>query len=257
MRAIDAPDASATAAPTGGRARAAALAAAAAVAAGAAGALTRLVAPDRSGAERAAGVLVVVLAAAPACAAAWFPDAGSRAERTLRAAGCAVAVWAAGASAGLGAGGGAVGAACVPAAAALLACGIATVLAAVRVDRGAAAFAAAAIVAAPSAWIFVADPWIEWRGSDAATSPSRAQTVVAANPVASITSFDGGTGVDWLRLRLLYDGPGPGEGGLSRIGQYYAARETAPGVWAGSAGFLGLLLVGAPRRLRACSPASS
>ena len=224
-----------------------------------AGAATWVLGSERTPAERAAAAVLLVLAAAPVVAAAVVPEEAQLRGR-LRVAGATfVHGWLAGAVAGLVAGAGlsATTAALVPAGVAALAAGLAMALTGRGVQQATALFAAAALALAPAASVFVADPWIEWHGGDAAASPGRAQTAVSLSPVAAVASFDGGVGVDWLRQRMMYDGPARGVPGLSLIGQYYAVREPPALAWGLAAGLLGLSAACAPRRLRPCSPGSS
>ncbi len=96
-----------------------------------------------------------------------------------------------------------------------------------------------------AALVFVADPWIEWRGSGPA-SPAKAAWVYRLSPIAAATSPEGGTGVDWQTRSLLYDGGTEGgSGGLSVIGQYYPSRPAHPIAWGGLALLAGLLFGGA------------
>ncbi len=212
---------------------------------------------DQRGRGAATAALLIVLAAAPCVGAhvgsqAAAYDLGAR----LRSAGVVfVATAVAGAAAILVAGGavGDTGAGLVPAGAAMLALGVAAVLG----SRGASAVAAticgAAVPALLAALVFLADPFIEWRGPDA-SSPRVARIVTSLSPLAAATSPRGGVDVDWLRMPLMYDGPEGSGAGLSVIGAYYPSRSPPAALWAACAALAGAVLVVVARRSRACLP---
>lgn len=106
---------------------------------------------------------------------------------------------------------------------------------------------AAALALAPAALIFVADPWIDWRGGRP-ESPERAELVLRVNPVAALTSPQGGLGADFQRMPWMYDGPAEGVPGLSLVGQYYPAVPPSPWAWGGVALTAGLAAAFAARR---------
>lgn len=221
-----------------------------ALAAGAAvGLAVRGLADDPSPPECAAAAMTVVLAAAVAGAACTGTRDGECAARLAIAARIAVLAWGSSAAAGIAAGGGA-GApegAVVAAAAAVLAFGLRAILGTLRASVPAASFSAAALALAPAALLFVADPWIDWRGGSPA-SPGRARIVLTANPLAAMTSPSGGLCVDFQRMPMLYDGPSPGVPGLSLIGQYYPAIPPSPFGWGAPVLGIGAALVAAARR---------
>jgi hypothetical protein len=195
--------------------------------------------------------MTVVVAAAVVAGACGVRAAGQAAERVRSAAWIAVLTGAAACAAGLSAGGGpgAAGAALVPAACALLAAGLRTAAGALGIRAGTASFAGAGLALAPAALLFVADPWIDWRGGTS-ESPVRAARVLAANPLAAMTAPSVGLGVDFQRMPLLYDGPSPGVPGLSLVGQYYPSVPPSPLAWAAVAGAVGAVLVAAARERR-------
>lgn len=149
------------------------------------------------------------------------------------------------AAAVLAAGGsGSVGASAVTAGAALLSVGVCASAARWATLAPAAPLVGALGPLALAALAFVADPWIEPRGSGP-ESPSRAALVYRLSPLAAITSPEGGTGVDWQTRSLLYDGgPEGGGGGLSVIGQFYPSRPAGPLAWGAAAFVLGAVLTG-------------
>jgi hypothetical protein len=205
-------------------------------------------------ARRAALAVVVLLGVASCAAAAWNAVDVSLAAR-LRRGGLVgalsfAAAWSAVAVAGRPA---LVGSALVVAAAAVLACGVATATRAVGVASGRAVFLGAATPLALAASIFVADPFVEWRGSSTPEAPSRAAAVLAVEPIASIARD---AGLDWQRSKWLYDGPTAGAPGLSVIGRYYPSSPSSPWTWGGAAavaGFVALALA-TPRRTAAILP---
>jgi hypothetical protein len=204
------------------------------------GLAVRIAASDALAEER--GSAAAVCAFALAVCLAPCAARGGRVERLLCAAasGALAAVAAVLASGGVGL----VGAAVVTAGASSLALGVSLVAA--RWDplaRGA-GLVGALVPFALAALVFVADPWIEARGSGP-ESPARASLVYRLSPIAALTSLDGGTGVDWQTRSLLYDGgPEGGAGGFSVIGQYYPSRPSSPLVWGGLAALAGVLLTG-------------
>jgi len=189
--------------------------------------------------ERASAAVIVTLALV-ACAAPALPGAPPR--RMLR----AVLVGAAAAAACVlvAGGAGALGAAAVVAGVAALATGAAILARSVSSSAPGSALLGASVPCVLCALVFVADPWIEWRGSGPA-SPSRAALVYRVSPVAAVTSPEGGTGSDWQTHSLLYDGGDlGGRGGLSVIGQFYPSRPAAPLAWGAAALLVGALLAG-------------
>ena len=193
---------------------------------------------------------MTVVLSAGTVAGALSDTACDRPGRRLVAVGAlAASVWGAAVAAGLTAGAGAeaLTAALVPAGIAALAAGVAGVLRRTGVSVGTAPWLATAVVCLPSALIFVADPWIDWRGGTL-ESPERARTVLRASPLAAMTSADRGLGVDWQRMPMLYDGPAPGVPGLSLVGQFYPARPPAPWGWGLGSLAAGAALVALGRR---------
>lgn len=134
-----------------------------------------------------------------------------------------------------------VASAAVVGAAALAACGVAALVR--RYSSAPAAFAGAFAVAAPAAFLFVADPFVGWTGGGEGTL-DRAQAVVTVNPLASIAAD---AGIDWQRRKWMYDGPAPGSTGLSVIGQDYPSRPSSPWTWALAAAALGSAALAAAR----------
>jgi hypothetical protein len=135
--------------------------------------------------------------------------------------------------------------------AATLAAGVAAMLRARGASAAVAALFGPAVVMAPAGALFVADPYIEWRGP-AAESPARADLVLRMNPLASMgqSLVVDGVALDWQRSTWLYDGPSPGARGLSVIGQYYPSRPTPALVLALTAAALGTGLCVTARRPR-------
>lgn len=142
---------------------------------------------------------------------------------------------------GSGAGAASLSAALPVAACALWGLGAATALARVGVTRDAAVLSPVVAVVVLAGLPLVADPWIEWDGSTAA-SPARAARVVALDPVSSIGSPVDGVAWDRQRGRVLYSGAGGDGQGLSVIGQYYPARPTSTWLWGAVVGGLGFVL---------------
>jgi hypothetical protein len=210
----------------------------------------RLLADGPTPAERAAAAMTVVLAAAVVGGAGAARGETSRAGRLASTARVASLAWIAASAAGAAAGGGAgaLGGAVVVAACAALACGLRAVLDRRSARPAAAEFAAAGLALAPVALLFVADPWIDWRGGSP-ESPARAGAVLAANPLAAMTSHRGGLGVDFQRMPMLYDGPAPGVPGLSLAGQYYPSVPPSPFAWGGLVLGIGAALAVVPRRV--------
>ena len=159
----------------------------------------------------------------------------------------AAATTAAGVAALLAAGApwGSLAGALVPAAAALLAHGVARIARRAGAES-AAPFWGAAAPAVLAGALFVADPFIEWDGSTP-QSTGTARRVYVVNPITAITSA---TGVDWQRQTMLYDGPAEGVPGLSYVGQYYPVGETPglPLMWAAAVGLIGSALLLVPGR---------
>jgi hypothetical protein len=215
------------------------------------GVSVRLAAGGPSPPEKAAAAMTVVLAAAVVAAASIELQESGWAARIGAWAKCAGFTWLASAAAGLAAGGGAgaLGAALVPAGAAALALGIGAALRACGCAAGPAAFGGTALACVPAALLFVADPWIDWRGGTP-ESPERARIALAAQPLAAMTSGEGGLGVDFQRMPWLYDGPAPGVPGLSLVGQYYPAIPPSPVSWGGTTLATGAALVFVFRRRR-------
>lgn len=198
------------------------------LAAAAVGALARFAAGDLPMARLAGAFLCVCLAAAICLGA--LASSGEEAWRRVP-----VLIDVCGAGSFMlftvaDAGRGAVGAAAVVFSTALLA--FAAAVAARRfASPGGAAALGAAVPVALTGLLFVADPLVEWNGA-AAASQTVANWVVRVNPLAAGCSLSGGLGVDWLRMPLLYDGPGMGGGGLSVIGQYYQGTPyPSPYLW--------------------------
>ncbi len=206
------------------------------------GALTRLA--DVAPPLRAAAAVTAVLGAAT-CVAAAVGASSPGWRGAGRAAGLAAG---AALAAGVVAGEFSVGAALVVGGVAALAAGLGGLLRRCGPAPGVAAFAAALLASAPTALLFVADPFIEWTGGKAG-SEARAQAVVAVNPVGAICGGPQGVGVDWLRQPILYDGPATGVHGLSVIGQYYGGATPAGAfVYAAAAAGIGFLLAFAAGR---------
>lgn len=210
------------------------MAASAAVASAACvGVAVRVAASGPSAPELASAATTVILAAAiPLAARAGAADR-SMSAGLATAARIAILAWCAAATAGLTAGGvagGPLGAGLVVAAVAVLAFGLTSVLRRVGMPDAHSMFVGAGLACVPMALIFVADPWIEWERSSP-SAPSRAALVLAANPLAAMTSSSGGLGVDFQRMPWLYDGPDAGVPGLSLVGQYYPSVPPAAVPW--------------------------
>ena len=231
------------------------------------GGAVRVVADGPSPGECAAGAMTVVFAVATVLAAAWDLRGRGLAGRLRAMAFTAAVVWAASAAAGLAAGGnaGALGGALVPAAVATLALGCASLLPTLHMDPRTAGFAGAALACVPSALIFVADPFVEWGSLPGSVSPAggipgeptessrrpgRARLVLAASPLAAMTSPEGGVGVDWQRMPMLYDGPVQDVPGLSVVGQFYASSPPGPFAWGAVVLCVGTALVGLSRETK-------
>jgi hypothetical protein len=219
----------------------------AAVAGAALGAASRSVVEARE--PRAVAALFTAYGLAAACAAAFDAAGAGVAARCGKGAGVAAtalgAAWAAAAAAGVPS---ALGGAAVVAGAATAACGAASLLRARGLAHGQATFAGAFVVAAAAGLVFVADPFVEWKGAgDGALE--RARVAMAASPLASIAED---VGLDWQRSTWLYDGPSPGAPGLSVIGQFYPSRPASPWTWALCAAAAGALALAAasPRSMR-------
>lgn len=193
---------------------------------------------DASTDARAAGALVAAFGLAVCAAAAT--DAGDASLRARTRGGVLVlatafaSAWACAAAAGRA---DLAGAAAVVAGAAVAAHGVASVLRAVRVGPGHAAFGGAAAVALTAGLVFVADPFVEWNAGGPG-SLERARAVTVASPIASIAAD---AGIDWQRSRWMYDGPAIPARGLSVIGQFYPSRATDAFAWAAAAGMAGFL----------------
>jgi len=82
----------------------------------------------------------------------------------------------------------AAGACAVVAGAAVLSCGAASLVRSLGANRAHATFAGAAVPCALAALVFVADPFVEWHGSQTAEAPARAATVVGVSPLAASSS---------------------------------------------------------------------
>ena len=195
--------------------------------------------------ERASAAVIATLALA-VCVTPALPGVG-----LLRVVRAVLAGGAAAAAAVLVAGGtGAIGAAAVVAGAAGLATGAAGLARSCSDNTSGSVLFGALVPLVLGALVFVADPWIEWRGSGPA-SPARAALIYRLSPIAAVTSPEGGTGVDWQTRSLLYDGGDQGgRGGLSVIGQFYPARPASPYAWGGAALLVGALLAGVGAWLR-------
>jgi hypothetical protein len=137
------------------------------------------------------------------------------------------------------------GACAVVAGAAVLAGGVASIVRARGASRVHATFAGAALPAALAGVVFVADPFVEWRGSETAEAPARSAAVIGASPLAAIA---GDAGCDWQRSAWMYDGPARGTPGLSAVGRYYWSRPASPWAWALAAAAAGLAARAAARR---------
>ncbi len=209
----------------------------------AAGAVTRVVAASALPAERASAAVVIVLGLAIALAPAVPPRGRAG---VLRATGAA-ALAAIAAPVVAGGDGFAPGAALVVAGVAALAAGAALVARRCGAAPGSAHVLGAALPALLVGAVFIADPFIEWRGP-ASNGAETSLWVYRANPVAAATSQSGGTGLDWQTRPLMYDGHGAG--GLSVIGQYYPVRPPSAWAWGALALALGtgLALAGGPPR---------
>ncbi len=216
-----------------------------AAAAGAAvGAASRFVA--QGDARRAAVALLATFGVAVCSASGWKAGEDSMRARLRRgalvAAAALVASWAAAAASGSPA---CVGAATVVAGAAATACGVAMLARARGVDAGRAAFIGAAVPSAAAAALFVADPFVEWNGSQTQEAPARAAALVAVDPVASIAAD---VGVDFQRSTWMYAGPAPGTEGLSVVGRYYPSSPTPAWRWGLAAAGIGFAALALARR---------
>jgi hypothetical protein len=213
----------------------------------------------RETAERGAATaaLFVLLGLAVPIAAAWHANDERLAVRARRVGYLAAGTVVGGGAAILlgGAGPAHLAAVGVVLACVLLAHGGASLARRARAGPGAATLIGVALPALLAAGIFVADPFVEWRGGDA-SSPGTAQTVITASPLAAATAA-GGLDVKWLQLELMYSGPPPGARGLSVIGQYYPTHAPSPLAWSAVMGGLGLALAyAAGVRRRAQKPAA-